>query len=105
MSTSSILTTTQLDRSLFSDDPEGAVKEFLLDVCSLSEVLDLGLDCPSKVLTRERKPFVKDKIAFFCMSESASLLDHDTDVLQIRICVFLIIKILLFLSHMLIRIS
>lgn len=52
MSTSSILTTTQLDRSLFSDDPEGAVTEFLLDACSLTELLDLGLDCPSKVCAR-----------------------------------------------------
>lgn len=49
MSTSSILTTTQLDRSLFSDDPEGAGTEFLLDACSVSEGLVLGLDCPSAV--------------------------------------------------------
>lgn len=49
MSTSSILITTQLDRSLFSDDPKAALTEFLLDACSVSGGLDLGLDCPSKV--------------------------------------------------------
>lgn len=53
MLTSSILTTIQLDRSLFSDDPEGALTEFLLAACSASEGLDLGLDCPSE--TCERK--------------------------------------------------
>lgn len=55
MSTSSILTTIQLDRSLFSDDPEGALAEFLLAACSVSEGLHLGLDCPSKVWACERK--------------------------------------------------
>lgn len=45
MSTSSILTTMQLDRSLFSDDPAGALVEFLL----ASAELILGLDCPSKM--------------------------------------------------------
>lgn len=49
MSTSSILTTTQLDRSLFSDDPEGPVTEFLVGACSFSQGFDLGLDCPSRI--------------------------------------------------------
>lgn len=49
MSTSSILTTIQLDRSLFRDDPEGA-----LAACSLSGGLDLGLECPSKEQTHKK---------------------------------------------------
>lgn len=61
MSTSSILITTQLDRSLFSDDPVGAVKEFLLAVCSLSEGFNLGVDCPSKACTRYSKHFRTSK--------------------------------------------
>lgn len=47
MSTSSILMTMQLDRSLFSDDPVGALAEFLVEACS--DELDLGLDCPSEM--------------------------------------------------------
>lgn len=56
MFTSSILTTIQLDRSLFSDDPEGALTEFLLAACSASE-LDLGLDGPSKMWTASYNTF------------------------------------------------
>lgn len=47
MSTSSILMTMQLDRSLFSDDPAGALTEFLLAACSVQ--LNLGLDCRSEM--------------------------------------------------------
>lgn len=47
MSTSSILMTMQLDRSLFNDDPAGALTEFLLAVCSAE--VDFGLDCPSEI--------------------------------------------------------
>lgn len=47
MSTSSILITTQLDRSLFSDDPEAA--EVLLAACSFSDEFNLGLGCPSEI--------------------------------------------------------
>lgn len=43
MSTSSILTTMQLDRSLFREEPEGA-----LTAWSVSGGPDFGLDCPSK---------------------------------------------------------
>lgn len=47
MSTSSILMTMQLDRSLFSDAPAGALTEFLRAACSVQ--LDFGLDCPSQM--------------------------------------------------------
>lgn len=43
MSTSSTLTTIQLDRSLFREEPEGA-----LTAWSVAGGLDFGLDCPSK---------------------------------------------------------
>lgn len=43
MSTSSTLTTTQQERSLFSEDPEGAV-QVLPAACSEGEGPDLGLD-------------------------------------------------------------
>lgn len=46
MSTSSILMTMQLDRSLFSDDPAGARAEFLRPACSAE--FDFGLDWPSE---------------------------------------------------------
>lgn len=71
MSTSSILTTTQLDRSLFSDDPDVALAELLLDVCSASGRLDLGLDCLSKESTWQRKQY--------CL-KSDSKLDQNADV-------------------------
>lgn len=48
MSTSSILITTQLDLSLFIDASALAVTEFLLVVCSLLQLFELVLDCPSK---------------------------------------------------------
>lgn len=54
MSMSSTRTTTQLDRSLFSDDAGGALTEFLLDACSVSEGLVLGLDCPSNTYMGEK---------------------------------------------------
>lgn len=47
MSTSSILMTMQLERSLFSDDPAGALTEVLLPACSVQ--LHFGLDCPSEM--------------------------------------------------------
>ena len=46
MSRSSILTTTQLDLSLFRGATGGADAELLLDGCSFSRGTDLGLDWP-----------------------------------------------------------
>lgn len=60
MSTSSILTTMQLDRSLFIDDPEGVLAEVLLAACSGSGGLHLGLDCPSEMWTCKRKASLLD---------------------------------------------
>lgn len=60
MSTSSILTTIQLDRSLFREDPEGA-----LAACSVSGGLDLGLNGPSKEQRKNTTVHGTDVWTFF----------------------------------------
>lgn len=63
MSTSSILTTIQLDRSLFREEPEGALAAW-----SFSGGLDFGLDCPSKE-QRKKKDLQQDWPDFFALNK------------------------------------
>lgn len=62
MSTSSILTTIQLDRSLFREEPEGA-----LTVWSVSGGLDFGLDFPSR---EQRKKYYSSLQSLYCLLSS-----------------------------------
>lgn len=55
MLTSSILTTTQQDRSLFSEGVGGAAAELLLDPASEAGGVDLGLVCCSEMKMRYLK--------------------------------------------------